>query len=256
MKSISEISEIPNTFNKSKMGINCFFMEIVTKLCLDGTSILPDVSVINSIIEYLLPKSKNENSSSSIDFNLSPSIKSTLFQLLLNYNKDDVETHLNEIFSKSAKYLTENFEKDDIIDLKLIYINAIEDSFYCKQIENENMNIELGIEFLNDLNDFDSNDQMEQFKIIAKIKFIITTLANLMVRHDNENELELNFIKMAKNFLQSESLSIWPRFFMIKYVFRRYGKNVLINHKNNDLFNWILPDTSQHNVIFQIIKEF
>jgi E3 ubiquitin-protein ligase RNF213 len=256
MKSISEISETPNNYNKTKLGINCFFMEIVTKLCLDGTKILPDSSVINSIIEYLLPKSKNENSSSTIDFNLSPSIKSTLFQLLLNYNKDDVETHLNAIFSKSAKYLTENFEKDDIIDLKLIYINAIEDSFYCKQIANENLNIELGIEFLNNLNDIDSNNQMEQFKIIAKIKFIITTLANLMIKHDNENELELIFIKMAKNFFQNETLSIWPRFFMIKYVFRRYGKNVLINHKNNDLFNWILPETSQNNVIFQIIKEF
>jgi len=228
-------------------------MEIVTKLCLDGSKILPDASVINSIIDYLLPKSKHENTLPTLDFNLSPSIKSTLFQLLLNYdkinNKNDVEKHLNEIFSKSAKYLKENYSTDDIIDLKLLYINAIEDSFYCKQTENENLNIELGIEFLNDLNEFVLSSQVEQFKVIAKIKFVIATLANLMAKQEIENELELNFIKMSKNFFQTENLSKWPRFFMIKYVFRRFGKNVLISHKNNILFNWILPDIATNNVI-------
>ena len=114
-----DIAKEISNYSKLKSGFNCFFMEIVTNLCLDGTTDLPENTVIESIIDNLLPKMKQneDNKLIVLDFNLSPSIKSTLFQLLLNYNQQDVEKHLIVIFSKSAQFLKENYAKEDLTDL-------------------------------------------------------------------------------------------------------------------------------------------
>ncbi len=245
---IADIKETCN-YSKLKSGFNCFFMEIVTNLCLDGTSDLPESTVIESIIENLLPKMKRNEESKLIvlDFNLSPSIKSTLFQLLLNYNQKDVEKHLTAIFSKSAQFLKENYKTEDLADLKLIYINSIEDNFYSKRTlnkhdENLNLDMKLGLQFLNDLCDSnESPDELiEQFKIIAKIKFIIVTLSKVISQLNEEESIQMSFIRMAKRFMQSSSK--WPRFYLIKYIFRRFGKNLLMNTRKIDSLNWILPD--------------
>ena len=246
---LAEISEKSN-FNKLKTGLNCFFMEIVTSLCLDGGSELPESPVIESIIDNLLPKTKQieEQKTLLLDFNLSPSIKSTLFQLLLNYNQEDVEKHLTAIFSKSACFLIENYNTEDLTDLKLIYINSIEDNFYSKTTlhkadqDNLRSDMNLGVEFLNDLCDTTQSpdDIIEQFKVIAKIKFITVTLSKVISQLNEDDDMQSKFIRMTKRFMQHSS--VWPRFYLIKYVFRRYGKNVLMNTRRIESLNWILPE--------------
>jgi hypothetical protein len=102
--------------------------------------------------------------------------------------------------------------------------------------------MKLGLQFLNDL--CDSNESpdeiIEQFKIIAKIKFIIVTLSKVISQLNEEESIQMSFIRMAKRFMQSSSK--WPRFYLIKYIFRRFGKNLLMNTRKIDSLNWILPD--------------
>ena len=126
-------------------------MDVVNNLCFSNNSCLPDDEVIDLIILNLMPRTINDKGNSNyirLDFNLNKSIKTTLFQLLLNYKKDEVKDHLDRILSKSKKYLKENYNNDDLIDLKLMLINTIEDNFYSKQtfITNESDRIRIDTE--------------------------------------------------------------------------------------------------------------
>ena len=119
-------------------------------LCFDDKNNLPESEVIDTIMQNLMPKTKTElenDQSLLLDFNLSKSIKSTLFQLLLNYKRDEVVAHLDRILSESRKYLETNYRVEDLIGLKLMFINSIEDNFSSKQSFNmTSSKIDLDIE--------------------------------------------------------------------------------------------------------------
>lgn len=134
-----------------KKGLNHFFMEVVHNLCFSNKRNLPDDEVIDLIILNLMPRAisdKDDSQTIRLDLNLNKSIKTTLFQLLLNYKKDEVKDHLDRILSKSSRYLKENYNSEDLIDLKLMLINSIEDNLYSKKtfITLESNRIQLDIE--------------------------------------------------------------------------------------------------------------
>ncbi len=62
-----------------------------------------------------------------IKYNLNVTIK---------YNQDHVDTYMNELFKQSAACLQHTYNTNDLADLNLMYINAIEDSLYANSIEN------------------------------------------------------------------------------------------------------------------------
>ena len=85
---------------------------------------------------------------------------------------------------------------------------------------------------------------INELKMVAQIKFSLVTLAKLFAEHPEDreyNQIGLEFIKTAEDFIQN-SLSMWPRFFLIKYIYRRYGPNILMSSLKNELFNWIIPE--------------
>jgi hypothetical protein len=69
-----------------------------------------------------------------LDLNLNKTIKSTLFQLLLACSTAQVHRHLNKILSHSESFLSHNYASDDLADMKLMFINAIENSFYAENV--------------------------------------------------------------------------------------------------------------------------
>jgi hypothetical protein len=240
-------------YNNFKENLNCLYMDVVSNLCFDGST-LPDDDVINAIIEDLLPKTKTETSETSddqlFDLNLTPSIKSTLFQLLLNFNQQEIEKHLNKILSKSSKYVKENYNTEDIMNVKLMYLNSIEDQFYSKGLEdklNEKLNIDvkLGISFLNDLLGTvilnESLSAIQELNLIAKIKFCLYTCAKLLFECDYINQIHTRFVQMMKEFIEVNKDCLWFRFFLIKQIFRRYGKSELLKSTQMDMFTWIVP---------------
>ena len=103
--------------------------------------------------------------------------------------------------------------------------------------------MKLGLQFLNDLCDLDESPEIiiEQFKLIAKIKFIIVTLSKVISQLNEDDDIQMSFIRMSKRFIHQSS-SVWPRFYLIKYVFRRFGKNLLMSTRKINSLNWILPD--------------
>lgn len=85
-------------------------------------------------------------------------------------------------------------------------------------------------------------NELDQLETIAKIKFIVVTFARVFSKYEScESQNKVNFVKLVELFVDSCE-SMWPRFFLIKYVFRKYGKNVLMGSKNSDLFEWIIPN--------------
>ena len=237
-------------FNKFKTNLNCLYMDVVSNLCFDG-SILPEKEVINAIINDLMPKTKVEQSENKddqlFDLNLSPSIKSTLFQLLLNYKQEEIEEHLNSILSKSANYVKVNYSTSDILNVKLMYLNSIEDQFYSKGLDSDNLNfdIELGISFLDDLlanfTPSVNSSVISELKTIAKIKFCLITCSKLVFECDYINQMHTRFIQMTQTFIGNNNNCLWFRFFLIKHIFRRYGKEESLKSTKLEMFSWILP---------------
>jgi hypothetical protein len=245
-------SEYYIEYTKFKTSLNCFYMDIITNLCFDSIDNLPEKSVVDSIIEILLPKSKkaNQNPEDGLDLNINPSIKSNLFQTLLKYNQNDVEEHLKKILNKAETFLKTNYQTNDIIQLKLIYINSIEDQLYSKgttdnQIDNMNLDVKLGLNILHELSNLndlsDEKNAILQLKIIAKIKFCLVTCAKLIFDLDLNDQAHIKFFDMIKNFIELNQNCLWFRFFLIKQIFRRHGKSQLINLTKLDLFEWIVP---------------
>ncbi|CAF1150361.1 unnamed protein product, partial [Brachionus calyciflorus] len=181
---------------------------------------------------------------------ITPSIKSTLFQLLLNYNEELMKNYLIRIFSKLRKYLEENYEENDLVSLKLMYLNALEDNLYSRGTvnlseENLNLDIQLAVRFLNDLLlghvDTDNNDNVFTLKLIAKIKFCLATCSKLVVNYDTENKQTIDLILLTKRFIDINQHVLWFRFYFIKNVFRRHCKAELLRLANEDETTDLLP---------------
>ena len=230
-----------------KQGLNHFLMEIVTGICFDGQN-LPDQEVINSMVELLLPKPRNQERSklNFADFNLNPSLKSNLFQILLNFDQKMIEQHLENILSKSANYLRTNYEVDDLSGLRLMYLNAIEDNFYSKKTQSRDADgsradIRQSLRFLKDLSNKDhdiNSDELTRLKTAAKIRFVTTIISKVLADDEADDEVEL--IEAGRKFFEDDS-SIWPRYYLIKYMFRRYGRNVLLSSANKKASKWVIP---------------
>ena len=240
-----------NKITLVKKGLNCFFMDIVTDILFKDKQNLPDDQVIESLIETLMPRATTDSPDTALfDLNLNRTIKSTLFQLLLNFSSVQVHSHLNRILSRSESYLSQNYMPDDLADLKLMFINSIENNFYAKQtfVKNDSkldMDVELGTEFLEELDMKTTAENIDKLIKVAKIKFIIGTFSRLfgewaqMEQHaDIQNYRD--FIEMTEIFI-TRCKSQWPRYYLIKYVFRMYGQSVLMDSVNSKLFNWIIP---------------
>ena len=217
---------------------------------------LPGKDVVNYLIKLLLPKNDRSTKDSIFDLNVNPSIKSTLFQLVLSYDQENVEQHLSIIFENSHSYLLENYGEGEhgLINLKIMYINSIEDNFYSKSTldktnANFNLDIKLAIKFLkNDLlnlrrNSIEESSEIDKFKRIAKIKFSMCLLAKLITDFDENNATHVGFQALCKRFVErNDEFCLWIRFYLIKNIFRRYGKSdsIQLTARNNFL-NWIIP---------------
>lgn len=256
--------DISNSSNQKlkqfKLNLNGFFMDIVLNLCFDRTAssyqTLPDAEVISKIILHLLPRQvesdKEKEAVLSFDLNLSPSIKSTLFQLLLNYTETTVEAHLDEIFSKSAHYLRTKYNTQDLVNLKLMYVNSIEDSLHSKYDSSRSDElVKKVLEFLSNVNydltvEFDDDGRSKivaRLKTIAKIRFSLVTFANLIVNGIDgglsADILHLN--DMVKDLIETNDRCLWLRFFLIKNIFRIHGQSGFKKLASSNLYKWIIP---------------
>ena len=181
-----------------KSSLNDFITDVIANVCLDtrmSSNATPTNEAINSMIELLMPASKEQLVAEDqlFNFSLNPSVKSTLFQLLLNYDEVKMESYLTGILSRSTKFLEQWYESDDLANLQLMYLNAIEDSLYSKSsLEKSTSNfggdMSTAVLYMNEINensltmksDSVSDNIMAQFKLISKVKFCLVTCSKLL----------------------------------------------------------------------------
>jgi hypothetical protein len=243
-----------------KTNCDTFFLDIVSTLCLND-NILPENEVIEILIEQIMPKLSSD-AIEDVDFNLNPTIKSTLLQLLLNYSSSEVETALENLFSKSALFLRNTYKYQDIMELNLMYINAFEDSLYSTATDKEtNTNLfadaELAIELFKKLTYSNNNEnQISQLRSIAEIRFCLVTCSRFVNDFNSNNVLQKALMNEANDFMDVYP-SEWPKYFILKQVFRRYGKSVLTSTNKFEELKWIIPEfliNELTNVIILVMK--
>lgn len=108
-------------------------------------------------------------------------------------------------------------------------------------------------ELIHETRSEESSSPITELEKIAKIKFILVTLAQVAEDKNVEKDYNLqNFVKLTKIFIEMCG-SEWPRYFLIKYIFRRYGQTFILNLANERYFNWIIPGymISQINEVIQ-----
>ena len=247
VKGTENIKEEYLTF---KSNCETFFLDIVSTLSLND-NLLPESEVIEILIEQVMPKQAHKEEK-DVDFNLNPTIKSTLLQLLLNYKSNEVENVLDNLFSKSADFLKSNYNNRDIMELNLMYINAIEDSLYSTATDKEknsnlNADAELAIELFKKLTEIvyshklDSLKQISQLRTIAEIRFCLVTCSRFVNEFNSNNSLQKSLMTHAMDFIEIYP-SEWPKYFILKQVFRRYGKSVLKSTNQFKELKWIIPE--------------
>lgn len=240
----NDINQHNQRLKQFKVGLNSFFMDIVQNLCFDRSfQCLPHSDVIDSIIKHLLPRTVHKSAEEqSLDLSLSPSIKSTLFQLLLNYCQSSVTSHLEKIFSQSANYLNGQYKSDDLTNLKIMYVNSIEDSLHSRYEENLREKL---LKLVEDINESTTvNSEVDKLEMVARIRFSLVSFVRLVTAHGQDalskDVQVLN--ERVRDMVEMSSSCLWLKFFIIKDVFRRHGQNEFKNLIRNDHFKWILPD--------------
>lgn len=237
---------------------NCFLMDIITNLTFNKLidSNLPEKETIDYLIDLLLPSNRTE-SSSAFNLRLNPSIKSTLFQIILRYEPENVEHHLMSIFSRSKQYLMNNYDSSDLINLKLMYINSIEDNLCSRASENR---VQTAIDFLkNDLASLSAvhlgAEEIGEFKLVAEIKFCLSTLAHIAIDFDSSDPSHRELAYYTRELIEQmeeermQEKCPWTRFYLIKLIFRRHGKSDSIKVASNKLLSWIFPSNLMSNNI-------
>ncbi|RNA31081.1 E3 ubiquitin-ligase RNF213-like [Brachionus plicatilis] len=239
-KKVSGNDEYKQKISFLKINFNTFYMDVVKNLCFcRPNEKLPED-------QCLLPKSNGENVSTTLDFNHTPSIKSSLFQLLLNFNENVMRKHLLEIFTKSENYLRENYNKKDLISLKLMYLNAIEDNLYSrsslvKNEQNFDHDIQLAIRTLKDLlnQSYEIEDEVSRLKFVAKIRFCLTTCSKLVTNIDQSCEHHMQLIRLVKILINRNKS--WFRLFLIKNIFRIHGRAETMKIANQEILRDFVP---------------
>ena len=61
-------------------------------------------------------------------------------------------------------------------------------------------------------------------------------LINVFNQNDTNHE---NYLHLISNFVQQNNNCLWLRFFLIKQIFRRFGKQDLVELMKNNRFEWI-----------------
>ena len=228
---------------------NCFLMDVITNITFNQiiNSSLPEKELIDYLIDFLLPSKRAIDDSSVFNLSLNPSIKSTLFQIILRYEPENVEDHLMSIFSRSKQFLMNNYDPSDLINLKLMYINSIEDNL-CSRSDNR---VQMAIDYLK--NEFSminisrcGAEDITQFKLIANIKFCISILADIVIDFDSSDKSHCELASSVEELIEqledsAQERCPWIRFYLIKLIFRRHGKSDSVKIATNQQLAWIFP---------------
>ena len=261
---IIDATKHKNDYLAFKSNLDKFFLDAVCTMCLND-DYLPDKAIISMLINQIMPKTKEQLKANNganvitmhiadVDLELDTTIRSTLLQLMLKYDINDIVANLNSLFSQSAELLKTNYRNEDLNNLNLMYLNAIEDNFYAHEISDDNNNVNnleqdarLAIEFLHVLLTIIDEKQAEvdgteshinNLIILARIKFCLVTVSKLISLKYYTDFSEL--FNLTKKFVENYP-NEWPRFFLIKQIFRRRGHQALLGIVSNDVLKWILP---------------
>ena len=137
------------------------------------------------------------------------------------------------------------------MQLRLVYLNSIEDNFYSKRTfddcNNFEADLQLGFKFLAELDNIShlqSSNEINNLKIIAKIKFVLVTLSKLIMEFNGDNQMHADFADATKKFMDRlQKSSQWPQFYLIKFIVRLFGREALSNASKSKIFSWIMPNS-------------
>jgi hypothetical protein len=254
-------------YSKFKSAMNSLFFEVIYTLCFNNchqdfnSSNLPEKDLINGIISLVLPQGSFQRDPAVFDLNLNPALKAYLFKLLLDYCSDDLEHQINELFGQNKDYLRKYYEEQDLVNLKLIYINLIEDNFYSKQISGFDddaassflkREIQLSNKIFDNLFQYqhESESAFQLLQSYAQIKFCLVNLSKLIVKFDLNDRSHAELNNKAMEFFSNHKLSSndWPRFFLLKQIYKQHGKQAIFEAYAKEHFKWILPQFLVNNL--------
>jgi hypothetical protein len=89
-------------------------------------------------------------------------------------------------------------------------------------------------------------EKIVQWKQIAKMKFSLITFAKLIEIYDKENE---NHLRLGDRIRILSSDCVQLRYFLIKQIFRHYGRNKLDELSQDEHLSWICLDIMNQNQV-------
>lgn len=238
-----------------RTSLNYFYLEIVSTLCLKNGQI-PE-HLVPVILKWVFPKTIEQWNSTSendrnLEYNVASSVKFNLLQIVLQSNSKLI---LTREFTNVLKNWRQ-YNVKTLVDMNQIYINAYESYLHQNYgLSSSNKNSYLTVfEFLNDLKNIqnsmnyqDNDSHIKKLTSIAEIKFCMFYVSQIIA---SETDMDANLIDRLLNatqdFLKKQN-SEWPRFFLIKNIYRRYGRFKLSSIKNDRKLSWIMETNLNYN---------
>ncbi|XP_077980160.1 E3 ubiquitin-protein ligase rnf213-alpha-like [Glandiceps talaboti] len=253
--------------NAFRQRCNAFFMELVSRYCFaEGAP--PEPELVNKLLGYVTRQTEEKGLQTKrftpfqedcIDPN--PVVRSFLLQLLLRTSGGQVYEHLQSYFDKAQTFFQ---SREEIIELCLLCIQCIEDSFHNRITQSESDTqqaiLEVAVErFRRTLDTGTSGPQkgpsVQQLESIAGARFGLVIAAELIYRYYGNNEQQNKALqeRQPENFRHTRKLldiawrfceksnSKWPKVFLVKQLCRRYGSDCLQTLVKHHHLRWIMP---------------
>ncbi|XP_077981890.1 E3 ubiquitin-protein ligase RNF213-like [Glandiceps talaboti] len=268
-----EMLEAVEQLSTRRKWYNAFFMEIISRECFGGSK-PPDDDVCERLIGYVTrkvdtnAKTKNLTPFTEDCVDPTPVLRSFLLQLLLRFSKShDVKEHLSDYLNDALQHSSGSVR--DTVELCMLFTQCIEDSLYQEALEsNENVRegiIEVATKKLKSgirpKSVRPTAIDVSRLELIASARFSLTLTAELLYLYHcgskkhteaqqknshSEYQKATELFKVAKRYCVEVGAD-YARLFLVKQLFRRFGRDSALQITRQRKFDWVLPEVHQMN---------
>eukprot|EP00058_Branchiostoma_floridae_P007057 XP_002592545.1 hypothetical protein BRAFLDRAFT_108419 [Branchiostoma floridae] len=213
---------------------NAFFMDVVSMFCF-ADDVPPDQEVIDMLLGFIVrevdgTRARTKGFSPFQDecVDRTPIIRSFLLQLLLRFKFLKVCEHLEKYFEEARGFAG---NMDDAVEVCVIFVQCMELNMIAS--------VRSGLSIACDV-----------------MYSQVNSPAGRVVNEHSQRSLRRLFVNVQTLFRDFEAVTRWPKLFIPRHLYKRYGIDTLLSISQSPESQWLLPEEMRGNQIQQMLVQF
>ncbi|XP_035676169.1 LOW QUALITY PROTEIN: E3 ubiquitin-protein ligase rnf213-alpha-like [Branchiostoma floridae] len=247
---------------------NAFFMDVVSMFCF-ADDVPPDQEVIDMLLGFIVrevdgTRARTKGFSPFQDecVDRTPIIRSFLLQLLLRFKFLKVCEHLEKYFEEARGFAG---NMDDAVEVCVIFVQCMENALTSQVDRVPQRQVHLielaGSELeraAKHCKGFPNIPLMLQLNMIASVRSGLSIACDVMysqvnspagrvVNEHSQRSLRRLFVNVQTLFRDFEAVTRWPKLFIPRHLYKRYGIDTLLSISQSPESQWLLPEEMRGN---------